>query len=73
METCVQSFRGVGSRRGFCYFAWGLYRPHTTRSGKRVWRLVRSGPWRRSDVHGKTAFPGVPRVEGIRNNSPVRE
>ncbi len=67
----VHSVRGVGCKRGYPYFATGLYRQHRCASGKLVWRLVRSGRWHRSTnpkVCGELES-GVPFVSGIRHNS----
>lgn len=53
MSAQVQSLRGVGSKRGYSYYAFGVYVPGYSRRTKRVtYRLVKSGPWVRSDVHG---------------------
>lgn len=73
MSNQVQSLRGVGSKRGFSYYAFGLYQVTTARDGHKYWRLVASGPWVRSDVNARTAFEGVPIVDGIRHGKRVAE
>lgn len=74
----VQSLRGVGSQRGHPYYAHGLYELRQRGDGQYTYRLVDSGPWVRSDVHGRTAFEGVPHDyqvpglgAGVRNGTPV--
>lgn len=68
----VQSVRGVGCVRGYPYYAYGVYEPaRRQRDGRLTYRLVASGPRFRSDVTGRTAFPGVPVVRGVRHGSPV--
>lgn len=70
----VQSVRRVGSRRGYSYSAYGLYRSvRRARDGVLTWRLIGSGPWFRSDVYGRTRFPGVPVVRGVRHGKPLVE
>lgn len=65
----VQSIRSVGSKRGYGYHAWGVYRPVQRRDGVWTYRLMRSGRWFRSDRRGRLAFPGIPIVSGIRHGS----
>lgn len=68
----VQSIRGVGCKKGYPYYAFGLYEPVARKSdGKLTYRLIESGPEFRSDVSGRNAFPGVPVLKGIRNGTPV--
>lgn len=68
----VQSIRGVGSKKGYSYYAWGVYEAvPRARDGVLVYKLVRSSKWFRSDKTGRYAFPGIPMVEGVRHGSPV--
>jgi len=68
----VQSERGVGSKRGFPYYAFGLYEAKPRKSdGVLTWRLIDSGPWFRTDTHNRTAFDDVEIVNGVRNGTPA--
>ncbi len=69
----VQSIRGVGCKRGYPYFATGLYRAAYTRAGKLVWKLVRSGDWRRSTSPATcgSLSESAPFVANARHNQPV--
>ncbi len=66
----VQAVRGVGSKRGYSYYAYGLYAPTMKRDGTWYYRLVGSGPEFRSDVNGRTKFANVPVRDGTRHGSP---
>jgi hypothetical protein len=70
----VQSVRGVGSKAGYPYFAWGVYEPtYSPRNRRWTYRLVRSGHWFRSDVHDSRAFEGIPIRRHVRHGSPAPE
>lgn len=72
--TIIQSLRNVGSKKGYPYFAFGVYEPKArTRDGVVTYRLVRSGPWVRSDKNARTSFDGIPIVRNVRHGSPVIE
>lgn len=75
METYVLSIRQTGSKRGYPYFAVGIYSPsRRQRDGKLTWRLVGNytNPCRscRPEFHGVADHPRY--VSGIRHGSPVR-
>lgn len=68
----VQSIRGVGSKKGYPYYAFGVYEPTIhTKTGMPYYRLVRSGTWFRSDVNQVNAFAHIPVVSGVRHGTPV--
>lgn len=67
----VQSVRNVGSKRGYPYYAFGIYEATQARDGHWYWRLVKSGPEFRSDMHNRTAFEDVPIISGVRHGSPA--
>lgn len=67
-----QSVRGVGCKRGYPYYARGLYEARRTARGKLVWKLVGSSAWGRSvrlAYYG--AIAGVPARAGVRHNQPA--
>ena len=69
----IHSVRGVGCKKGYPYFATGLYEVRKTQSGKLVWSLVRSGRWHRTtnpQVCGELES-GVP-FGTVRHNQPVK-
>lgn len=68
----AQSIRGVGSKAGYPYFATGLYRAAFNRRGVLVWKLVRSGPWHRSErIETCGTLDDSPIIRGVRHNQPV--
>lgn len=68
----VQSIRSVGCKKGYPYYAWGIYAPvPRQKDGKKTYRLVQSGRWFRSDKARSLAFNGIPVVDGIRHGSPA--
>jgi hypothetical protein len=72
MNGQVQSLRGVGSKKGYPYYAFGVYEPrYSPRTKRTTYRLVRSGTWVRSDKTGRTAFEGIPVVQGVRHGTQV--
>lgn len=72
IKTAVQSVRGVGCKRGYPYFATGLYRIAFTQSGRMVWRLAASKGWHRSTrLETCGTFAGAVELEGVRHNRPV--
>lgn len=74
VQECL-TIRRTGMRKGFHYYALALYRAHTTKDGRRVWRFVQdlSAPSRSQ----QPAFHGVagdPRYKsGVRQNDPAPE
>lgn len=72
MGIQVQSVRGVGSRKGYPYYAAGLYQVKETSTGKLVWVLVDSSA--EATTHRaalrKSKFD-APVLDGVRNNSEV--
>lgn len=72
VKTQAQAVRGVGCKRGYPYFATGLYRVTFTRAGRMVWRLVKSGDWYRSTrLQTCGAFSNAVHIDGVRHNGPV--
>lgn len=67
----VQSVRGVGCKRGYPYYAWGVYEPRQRGDGVWTYRLIRSGEWFRSDVSERLAFEGIPIVQRVRHGTIV--
>lgn len=66
----VQSVRQVGSKKGYPYYAYGVYVAQPRRKdGKLTYRLLQSGPWFRSDVSGSTKFADIPEVKGVRHGT----
>lgn len=68
----VQAVRGVGSKKGFPYYATGLYQARYTKSGRLVWSLVKSGEWHRSTrIETCGRFDSLPVINSVRHNKPV--
>lgn len=71
LARCVTSLRGVGSKGGYPYFAWGLYEPtYSARHRRWYYRLIRSGRWVRSDKSATWAFD-APIRRNVRHGSDV--
>jgi len=67
-----QTVRAVGCKRGYPYFARGLYEARRTCRGKLVWKLIGSSSWGRSESlahYGR--IEGVAVNHGARHNSPA--
>ena len=70
-QARVQAIRGVGSKGGYAYYAWGLYAPMQRQDGTWTYRLVDSGPQFTSDRRGRWKFEGVPVRPHVRHGSPA--
>jgi hypothetical protein len=67
MANRVQCIRGVGSKGGYSYYAWGVYEPAARKQdGVFTWRLVKSGVWFTSDKRQRHAFDDIPIVHNVR-------
>lgn len=69
----IQSIRRTSLKKGYPYYAYGLYIPLKLKNGKTRYKIIASSEEFRSDLRCKRKFNNFPLVENVRDNTLIDE